>query len=51
MTAALITNQTVATAPTKVMASDNTVTSGAVTVAREASGTLEINFNYLLIGY
>lgn len=46
----LITNQK-ADAPTKVMSSDNTVSSGAVSVGRESSGTAEINFNYFGIGY
>lgn len=50
VTACLVTNG-LGSAPTKVVSSDNTVTSGAVTVARESSGTLERNFNYLMIGY
>lgn len=50
VTAAFITNQAGA-APTKVMGSDNTVTSGAVTVTRETSGTAQINYNFLFIGY
>lgn len=48
--ASLITNQ-LGAAPTKVMGADVTVTAGNVTVGRETSGTAEINFNYLLIGY
>ena len=50
VTAALVTNG-LGSAPTKVMSSDRTVTANAVTVARESSGTLETNFNYLFVGY
>ena len=48
--AGLVTNQA-ADAPTKVMACDNAISSSAVTFSRETSGTAEINFNYLMLGY
>lgn len=49
VTAAMVTNQAIA--PTKVFGSDNTISSAAVTVGRESSGTAEVNFNYLFVGY
>lgn len=48
--AGFVTNQA-SDSPSKVMSCDNTVTSSAVTCARESSGTAEINFNYLFAGY
>ncbi len=51
ITAAVVSNATVATAPTKNFSSDGTITSSAVTVARESSGTLETDFEYIFVGY
>jgi hypothetical protein len=51
VTAAVVSNQTVATAPTKVFSSDGAITSSAVTVARATSGTLEAEFEYIFVGY
>jgi hypothetical protein len=51
VTAAVVSNATVATAPTKVFSSDGAITSSAVTVARQTSGTLETDFEYIFVGY
>ena len=48
--ASFVNNQS-ATAPTKVMGADLTVSSSAVTVTRETSGTAQVNYNFLFIGY
>ncbi len=51
VTAAVVSNATVGTAPTKNFSSDGAITSSAVTVARESSGTLETDFEYIFVGY